>query len=504
MLDKILRLGKDTAIYGLSSIVGRFLNFLLVPFYTNYLLPSEYGVVANVYAYIAFAFVLFGYGMENAYMRYVASLELGDRRENFSTPFFSLVLTSLLCSGALHLFASPVAGIIGLSEAQSLLVVYAAWILCFDTLMIVPYASLRMEEQAKVFAGVRVFHIVLNVLLNIVFIIAVGMKAEGVLLANLIASVVTMALLAWLTRRNVVLRFSVPLYKELLRFGLPYIPAGLAGIAIQVIDRPILKALTDDATVGIYQANYRLGIIMMLCVGMFDYAWRPFFLTQANSEGARELFARIFTYFIGVLLFVFIAVSLLIDDLVRVELFGGYFFSPAYWEGVVIVPWILLAYIFTGAYVNFVVGVNIEKKTHYLPYVTGLGALVNIGANVLLIPLYGMMGAAYATLLSYVVMAVGMYFASQQFYRVEYEWKKVVRMATITVLVIGVGGWFGLEPLTVSGILVKLALIASFAVLSLFTGVIEKKEIDEVRSILVERYKTRTAAPMVNDIPGQP
>jgi O-antigen/teichoic acid export membrane protein len=298
---------------------------------------------------------------------------------------------------------------------------------------------------------------------------------------------VTVAVLIPLTYRNLVLRFHLPLFRQLLRFGLPYIPAGLAGIAIQVIDRPILKALTDDATVGIYQANYRLGIIMMLCVSMFDYAWRPFFLTQAKEEHARELFARIFTYFMGALLFVFIAVSLLVHDLVRVELFGAYFFNPAYWDGVMIVPWILLAYVFTGAYVNFVVGVNIEKKTQYLPYVTGAGAAVNVGANYLLIPSFGMMGAAYATLLSYVVMAVGMYLASQRFYRVEYEWKKIVRMATITVVVMGVAGWMGLEPLTVTGLLLKLALAGSFLALVVITGVIDKHEIDETRAALAKK-----------------
>ncbi|MGH2567689.1 MAG: lipopolysaccharide biosynthesis protein, partial [Bacteroidota bacterium] len=277
MIDKILRLGKDAAIYGLSSILGRFLNFLLVPFYTNYLLPSEYGVVANIYAYIAFVLILYGYGMEQAYMRFVVSPEHGDKRDNFSTPFFSLVVTSLLFSGLIHLFSAPAAALIGVDPSQSALIGYAAWILCFDTLMAVPYASLRMDQKAKTFAALRVFHIVLNVVLNIVLIVGFGMKADGVLLANLAASLLTFLVLLKLTGHQLVPKFSSKLYRELLRFGLPYIPAGLAGIALQVIDRPILKALTDDATVGVYQANYRLGVLMMLVVSMFDYAWRPFF-----------------------------------------------------------------------------------------------------------------------------------------------------------------------------------------------------------------------------------
>jgi O-antigen/teichoic acid export membrane protein len=486
MLDKIIRLGKDTAIYGLSSILGRFLNFLLVPFYTNYLLPSEYGIVANLYAYIAFATILYGYGMENAYMRFVSTLEFGDKKAHFSTPFLSLLLTSVLFSSLIHFAAPAIATLIGLDTAHSQLIRYAAWILCFDTLMIVPYASLRMDQKAAWFAGLRIVHIVLNVLLNIVLITYVGMKADGVLLANLAASCATLLLLLVLTGDQLVPHFTPPLYRALLRFGLPYIPAGLAGIAMQVVDRPILKALTDDATVGIYQANYRLGVLMMLVVSMFDYAWRPFFLTHAKDENAKELFARVFTYFSVLLFFVFLTVSLFIEDLVRVKVGGAYFFNPAYWEGVSIVPWVLLAYVFTGAYTVFVVGVYLEKKTEYLPLVTGAGALVNVAANVLLIPRFGILGAAYATLAAYVVMAGGMYFVSQRFFRIEYEWGKIARLVGAALAVGAIGFRADFEPLSAFGVMGKLLLIVLFVVLVFFLRVVTRQELSRTKSLLAK------------------
>lgn len=465
MLDKILRLGKDAAIYGLSSIVGRFLNFLLVPFYTNFLLPSEYGIIANLYAYIAFAAVVYGYGMDSAYMRYVSSLEIGDKQQNFSTPFLSLLGTSVLFTFLLHLFSSAVASFIDLDASQHELIRYAGWILCFDTLLIIPYASLRMSEQAKAFAGYRVLNIVINVIMNIVLIVGFGMKAEGVLLANLLASLVTLVLLLYRTRADLTLRFSKPLYRALLKFGLPYIPAGLSGIAIQVIDRPILKALTDDATVGIYQANYRLGILMMLVVGMFDYAWRPFFLNHSKDPDAKELFSKVFTYFLTLMLFVFLSVTLFVDDLIRIKMFGAYFFHPDYWGGVGIVPWILFGYIFTGVYVNFIVGVYLEKKTLYLPYVSGVGALVNVASNFLLIPTYGMMGAAYATVLSYLVMAVGIYFVSQRFYFVHYEWGKILRIGLTTAVLTGIYLMTNLGPASLGGVIIKTGICLSFVIL---------------------------------------
>lgn len=486
MIDKILRLGKDAAIYGLSSILGRFLNFFLVPFYTNFLLPSEYGVVANIYAYIAFANVVFGYGMDSAYMRFVSSLEFGDKKAHYSTPFFSLVVTSVFLSGLIHLFAPAIAGWIGIDPAQAVLIEYSAWILCFDTLMIVPYASLRMEQKAKSFATLRVVHIVLNVIFNIVLIVGFQMKADGVLLANLVASLLTLLLLLRLTGDQLIPRFSSKLFNELLRFGLPYVPAGLAGVAMQVIDRPILKALTDDATVGIYQANYRLGVLMMLVVGMFDYAWRPFFLTHAKEEGAKDLFARVYTYFIAALLFIFVVVSLFIEDIVRIKIGAGYFFNPAYWEGVKIVPWVLLAYVFTGAYVNFIVGVNMEKKTGYLPVVTGAGALVNIAVNFALIPFYGIMGAAYATLAAYVVMAVGMYFVSQRFYYVQYEWNKILKLVIIVLLTYGVTMFVHFEPMSAVSLTVKLALSILFLFLVVGFKVVTFQELSSTRSLLVK------------------
>ncbi|MEX0601708.1 MAG: oligosaccharide flippase family protein, partial [Bacteroidota bacterium] len=283
MIEKILRLGKEAAIYGLSSIVGRFVNFLLVPLYTNFLLPSEYGVIATLYSYIAFAFILYGLGMEPAYMRFVSSMERNDRKETFTVPFVTLVAGSLILTSALHLFSGPLTALGGFAPENESLLRYAAWILFSDALAIIPFASLRMEHRAFRFAGFRILNILLTVVLNVVFLVAFGMKAEGVLLANLLASAITFGVLLRDILPLLTRKFGKPLFLDLLRFGLPYIPAGLASVAMQVIDRPILKALTDDATVGIYQANYRLGIFMMLVVGMFDYAWRPFFLDHARE-----------------------------------------------------------------------------------------------------------------------------------------------------------------------------------------------------------------------------
>lgn len=490
MLDKIIRLGKETAIYGLSTVVGRLLNFLIVPFYANVLLPAENGVISNIYAYIAFAYVIFCYGMEPAYMRFVSSLELGDKKQNFSVPFLSILVTSVIFALAIHFNSTSLASIMGVDQTQHQFIQYAGWILCLDALTVIPFASLRMEQKAKRFATLKIFNITVNLLLNLVLILGLGMHAEGVFLANLMASGLTFLAMIGMVFRRLTFKFPAGLYKEILKFGLPYIPAGLAGIAMQVIDRPIVKALTNDATLGIYQLNYRLGIFMMLIVGMFDYAWRPFFLNHAKDTDAKQLFSKVFTYFVIGAMSIFLIISLFIEDIVRMKFFGKQFFPPIYWQGVEIVPWVLLAYVFTGAYVVFVVGVYLEKKTKYLPFISGAGALLNVGANFFLIPRIGILGAALSTLLSYIVMAAGIYFASQRFYRVKYEWNKVLKITGSAALMFIIFRLLHLQPLDSVSILVKLVLVVAFGAVLVFLKVIDSREMTEMKSI-VQRVFTR-------------
>ncbi|MEW6510908.1 MAG: oligosaccharide flippase family protein [Bacteroidota bacterium] len=444
MPGQLRRLGTDTAIYGASTIVGRFLNFLLVPFYTNVLHPGEYGIVAYVYSLIAFLNVIYTYGMESAYFKYASTGELGDERQNFSTPFISLLLTSAVLSGAMALTAAPLNRLLLLPEEHAALPLYAAAILLLDTAAIVPFASLRMEGKAALFAVLKVLNIVVNVGCNLLLLLVAGAGLEGIFLSGVIASGFTLLTLIPTVRRRFTLRFSSSLYKALLSFGLPYVPAGLAAMVIQVIDRPILRALTNDATVGVYQANYRLGIFMMLIVSMFDYAWRPFFLSHAKDPDAKSLFARVLSYFVAGATAVFLVLTFFIQDLVQLKIFGRAIIHADYWGGLSIVPVVLLAYVFLGVYNNLMAGVYIEKKTARLPVITFAGAAANVAANFVLIPLMGMMGAAVATLIAYVVMAAVLYVDVQRFYPVRYEWGRLARIAgaacSVLLLALAVDG----------------------------------------------------------------
>lgn len=426
MLEKLKSLSKDTLIYGTNTIVGRFLNFLLVPFYTNMFLPAEYGIVAILYSYIAILNVFFSIGLESGYMKFASTEEVGTKKQNFSNPFILVLFNSFFLSGFIFIFASDLTGIFQINQNYSYLIQYSALILFFDTLVLIPFAFLRLHNKAKSFAGIKILNIIITVILNLVLILYFKFGIEAVFISNLTASVITFIILIPLVLKNIDLSFNKELISELLRFSLPYIPAGIAANLVQIIDRPILKYLTDDKTVGIYQANYRLGIFMMLIVAMFEYAWRPFFLNNAKEPNARVIFSKVLTYFLIGGSFIFLIITVFISDVVKMDLpFGFHLIGESYWAGLSIVPVVLFAYLLNGMYVNFMAGIYIEKKTKYLPLVTGLGAAANVISNFILIPEYSYMGAAFATLISYLVMMIGLFYFSNKFYKINYEYKKI-------------------------------------------------------------------------------
>jgi O-antigen/teichoic acid export membrane protein len=482
MFSQIKRLGADTAIYGISTIIGRFLTFLLVPFYTNVLTTSQYGIVANVYSYIAFLNVLYSYGMESAYFRYASTLETGDAKEKFSTPLFSIAATSTVFSGLIVAFAVPLTHVFLIRESLYPILYYSAGILFFDALVIVPFASLRLARRAKFFATLKTINIVSNVTFNIVSLLWLKWGVEGIFISGLASSALTFVLLIPHIVKNSTWKFSSTLYSALLKFGLPYIPVGLSGMVLQVIDRPMLIAFTNESNVGIYQANYRLGIFMNLVTSMFDYAWKPFFLSHAKDENAKTLFARVLTYFLLAMCGIFLFLSFFISDLVQIQIFGRHIIHPDYWVGLGVVPVVLLAYIFGGISIHLNAGIFIEKKTAYLLPTSILGALSNIVANLILIPKYGIMGAAYATLIAYALSAFALYFIVIRFYTIEYELGRLIKLALSIGVIYSL--FVVVQTQGISSIIVKLGLCLLWLVILFALRFFEPDEIARAKRLL--------------------
>jgi O-antigen/teichoic acid export membrane protein len=428
MFDKLKQLTKDTAVYGISTMLGRFLNFLLVPFYTHVFIPEEYGIVTNIYAFIALMNIVYIYGMDAAYLKFASLKEIGDDKDNFSTPFLSVLFSSIVLSVMILLFRNSINATFSISSEYSHLIFYIILILLVDSLVVIPFIKLRLERKAKTFALYKILNIFINVILNLYLILNLKLGVEAVFISNLAASLFSLVLLLPSIVNNFKFSFHKILFIKLLKFGLPYFPAGLGVMLIQVIDRPIMEHLTDLKTVGIYQANHKLGIFMMLFVNMFQYAWQPFFMQESKEENAKELFSKVLTYFTLSGSFILIILSLFISDIVKLNIFGRYIIAPPYWGGLYIVPVVLLGYLFNGMYVVFTAGIYIKEKSIFVPVITGIGALVSIALNFFLIPLIGMIGAAFAALFSYLSMAFGYYIVTQKFYKIDYEKEKIFKI----------------------------------------------------------------------------
>jgi O-antigen/teichoic acid export membrane protein len=486
MREKIRELTKDTAVYGISTIVGRFLGFLLVPFYTHYISPGAMGIYTNIYAYLAFLNIVFIYGMDAAFMKYSSLAEPEEKKHTFSTAYLAVVLTTLLLTVALFLLRHPFIRLMEVPGQYARLVYYTIFILLFDTLALIPFANLRLERKAKKFAFIKLGNILLNLGLNLLFFIKFRMGIEAIFAANLIASAATFLALVPEIRARLSFTIQGPLFRRMLSFGLPYLPASLASIMIQVIDRPIVLAKTNLETLGLYQTGHKLGIFMMLVVSMFQYAWQPFFLNNAREKNAKEIFAKVMTLFVVAASLLWVVVSLFIDIAAGLEFAPGRsLIARQFLPGLVVVPVILLAYLFNGIYVNLWAGLYIQEKTKYFPLITGAGAVVNVAANLLLIPHLGIMGAALAVLASYMVMSAALHYFSQKFYPIAYEYGKLAKILAM-ILLTGAAYYYlfyhgGLEPWH------RFVILGAFLTALFALRIVKKEDLGRLKALLPGR-----------------
>jgi O-antigen/teichoic acid export membrane protein len=512
VLAQLKSLTKETLIYGFSTVLGKFLNFILVPFYVNVLATSaEYGVSTSLYVYLGFLNVIYPLGLEAAYFRYASKGEEerrsdAEERKLFSTPFLFVLCIGALISAVLFvitpslvepIFYDGKTDISSMSGMLTTILRYGAVILLLDALSVLPFAALRLQHKAMRFATIRLVNIVLTLVLNFVFILQMDMGVAGIFLANLCASAAVFALLLPTIAQRFTFSVDRTILQKFLPFGITNVPAYLASMIVQVVDRPIVQMLLGLGVLGIYQANYRMGVAMMVLVGLFEYAWRPFFLRQAKTDDARAraLFAKVLTYFLFATGFAFLFFSFYMPHIVSTPIFGRTLLRGDYLSGMHIIPIVLAAYVFQGMYTNFLAGIYIKERNKVLPFVTGAGAIVNVAVNFALIPSLGITGAALATLASYIVMAGYIYYESQKVYPVAYEWKRIGLLALVIL------GVFAFERIVLADMthvsktsyfLLQNALLIATLMILLVSGFFEKREINALKRLLRTGGKKET------------
>jgi O-antigen/teichoic acid export membrane protein len=442
--NPIKQLAGQTAIYGLGTIVPRLLNYLLVPLYTRLLLKEDYGIVTEMYAYIAFFFVLLMYGMETTFFRYAE--KEGKPDKVFGTTIFSVFSTSLLFIIVVWIFLNPISVWLQYPNHQDF-IMYAALIVGIDAFTAIQFALLRQQNQAFKFSLIRLITVAVNVGLNIYFIwfcdtvyksdpnspylilYKPGFQVQYIFISNLVSSVLAIIILfPQLLRIKQLPDFA--LLKKMLKYALPLLIVGVTGMVNEVSDKIIFKYLAsvppgvEDAgkyimgELGIYGANYKLAVLMTLFIQMFRYAAEPFFFAQAKEENAKQTYADVMKYFVVFGLLIFLVVMLYIDIF-------KYFIGPEHWEGLYIVPVVLIANLFLGIFYNLSVWYKLNDLTKYGAIIALSGSIITVIINIILVPVYSYMGAAIGHFSCYLFMLIFSYFLSRKFYPIQYNLKRI-------------------------------------------------------------------------------
>jgi O-antigen/teichoic acid export membrane protein len=478
MLKNIKRLTKQSAVYGFGHILSRSIGFLLLPIHTRNLTLEQYGVVSLLFSWLAILNVLFTYGMDAAFFRFfVLGENSGEKRRVFSTAHWMIFFTGLLFSAVLFLFPGPFSRLMFENANLGRLVRLAAVIVFADALGLMPFLALRAEEKPLAYVSFKSVNIAVTLGLNVLYVVVLKRGVEGVFVSNAIASIFTLLTLIPVFVRWLRPRFRRDILSELLKFGLPYIPAGLAMVIMDQINRIFIGRFMGEKSVGLFSAGYKIGMIMSIAVAAFRFAWHPFFLSASRQPEAPRLFGRVLTYFSLATGFLFLVVSGWTNEIMGIRIAGMELCDAKFRSAAFIVPVVLLSYMAYGYYVNFVVPIYLKKKTGVLPWITGSGALVGVVGNALLIPAFGLAGAAWATFAGYAVMAFILYRVSRSLYPIPYEWGRLAKLgaviAVLFVLLSAAGrAWY--KPLFLAG----------FPVLLWFVRFFEPQEKAAVRRLL--------------------
>ena len=423
-------LAKDTAIYGLSSIIGKFLNYLLVPLYTYVLARTDdYGIVTNLYAWTALLLVILTYGMETGFFRF-ANREEYDARSVYKTAFLTLLSTSTLFAVLVVLFQQPIAGFLGYADHAEFIAMMAVTV-ALDAFASIPFAYLRYEKRAILFAALKLLFVVLNIGFNILFLVVLGKNdVFYVFLSNILATIIqTLCLLPFTLPKGG--RYDMQTLREMLRYSLPLLVLGVAGIMNQTLDRilfPYLYTGADaQAQLGIYGACFKVAMVMMMFTQAFRYAYEPFVFSKHKDRNSVEAYADAMKYYI------IFSYLILLGVIFYLDIFR-YIVSSAYWEGLKIVPVVLWTYVFQGVYFNLSFWYKLTDETKWGAYFSLIGLGITLVLQIVGVPLIGYWASCGSSLVCYFVIMLLSYVIGQRKAPIPYDLK---RIGGYTVLTLG-------------------------------------------------------------------
>ncbi|WP_309640582.1 oligosaccharide flippase family protein [Flavobacterium sp.] len=436
---------KQTAIYGLATVLPRMFSFLLVPIYTDLLPKEAYGKVSIIFSWMIFFNVILAYGMETSFFRFYNKET--NKKNVIETTTVSIFWTSILFLFLALLFRNALANSSGIDVQY---ITYTIWILVLDALVIIPFSKLRANQQPMYYATIKIGNVVINLLLNLFFLIALPKIAQAnpsgflstfyfddfqigyIFVSNIIASLATFLALSP-NYSQVKWHFDFDLWKRMMRYGLPILVAGIAFAINEQFDKILLGKLLPaniaDSEVGVYSACYKLGLFMVLFRTAYTLGIEPFFFSHADKENATQTYATVTKYFVIFGSFIMLSV-IVFADLFKMLMIR----DSSYWEAMKVVPLIILANFFLGIYTNLSVWYKLIDKTHIGAWISIVGAIVTLVLNFLLIPKYSYYGSAIATIAAYGSMMLISYFMGNKYYPIPYDKKKIGSYLGLSIL----------------------------------------------------------------------
>lgn len=473
-MSAIKGLFKDTAIYGISSIVGRFLNWCLVPLYTYVLSSSaDYGIVTNLYAWTALMMVILTYGMETGMFRFMS-----DANENpntvYKTALTSLFATSLIFVVVCMAFIHPIAQSLGYQKYPEFVGMMVC-ITAMDAFDCIPFAYLRYKKRPIAFAVIKFAMIFANIGMNLFFLLLCPYLWETapqlidwfyrpnyqvgyIFVANFISTlVVTLILMPYVFQGKYAFKWG--LLKKMLHYSLPLLMLGVVGIMNQTIDKIIFPYLYDNqeiavAQLGIYGACFKVAMVMMMFSQAFRYAYEPFVFDKSRSVGKEQMYADTMKYYVLTSLLICLGMILFID-IIKLLI------HESYWSGLVVVPIVLFSYLFQGIYSNLSIWYKLTDKTYYGFIISAIGLVINVLLLWFLVPRLGLIGAGFASFGAFFTMMLISYLLGNKYMPLPYDLRKfgTYLLLTIALLVIN---HFAVTPLVWVNYIIKVALLLVF------------------------------------------
>ena len=467
-MSEMKSLAKDTAIYGLSSIIGKFLNYLLVPLYTYALARTEdYGIVTNIYAWTALLLVLLTYGMETGFFRFV-NREDYDAKSVYKTAFITLLASSAFFAVLVIIFQHPIAKLLGYADHSEFIAMMFATV-AIDAFACIPFAYLRYQKRPIRFAVLKLLFVLLNIGFNLLFLVVLKRNdVFYVFLSNILATTIqTVCLLPFTMPRGG--RFDGLVLKQMLRYSLPLLILGVAGIMNQTLDRilfPYLYPYDDaQAQLGIYGACFKVAMVMMMFTQAFRYAYEPFVFAKHKDHQSVEAYADAMKYYIIFSYLIMLGVIFYLDIF-------RYIVASTYWDGLKIVPVVLWTYIFQGVYFNLSFWYKLTDETKWGAYFSIIGLVITFVLQIVGVPRIGYWASCGSSLICYFCIMLLSYFIGQKKAPIPYDLKHIGLYTLLTIALLAV--YYALRIWVISNIWVMMAI--GTVLLAVYLFVLTRKD----------------------------